>query len=272
MIDIGLDGKVAIVTGANHGIGAATARSLSEQGVRVFVTYLRIESQAGNEVPGAAYRENRARSPDKLVDEIRRNGGDIEAWEADLSDAEVIPELFDRAEAALGPVDILIHNAAAWAADTFAPVAEDGFGRPLRPVTAASHDLHFAVNSRATALLIAEYSRRYVSRGANWGRIVGITTGGSRGFPEEVSYGASKNALESYTMAAAMELGKFRVTANVVCPPATDTGWIPDQARSSWDDAGPLRRIAQPEHVAGAIVLLVSEQAGSITGNKILVW
>ena len=158
-------------------------------------------------------------------------GGRAAGWAADLADPATPAALFDRAEAALGPVEILVNNADAWAGDTFLPDATDRLGRRLEPVSAAGHDHAFAVNSRATALLIAEFARRHVARGATWGRIVGLTTGGAPGFPEEVSYGASKNALESYTVAAAGELGRFGVTANVLCPPATDTGWVtPDLA------------------------------------------
>jgi 3-oxoacyl-[acyl-carrier protein] reductase len=165
------------------------------------------------------------------VSQIREASGRAEAWEADLSDPAVIPELFDRAEESLGPVDILVHNAAAWMADSFLPEKTDRLGRSLNPVSAESHALHFAVNSQATALLIAEYARRYRERGASWGRIITVTTGALGGFPQEVSYGASKNALESYTMAAAWELGQFGITANVVCPAVTDTGWIPPESR-----------------------------------------
>jgi 3-oxoacyl-[acyl-carrier protein] reductase len=204
-----------------------------------------------------------------VITRIRDNGGRAEAWEADLSDPAVVPALFDRAESLLGPVDILVHNAAAWMADTFLTQTSDRLGRRLSPVSAAAHDLHFAVNSRATALLIAEYARRFTERGANWGRIITVTTGGAGGFPEEVSYGASKNALESYTMAAAWELGQFGITANVVCPPPTDTGWIPDDAREEMARMSPLRHIGTPEEVADVIVFLASRQAAAVTATRI---
>lgn len=187
----------------------------------------------------------------------------------DLSDPAVIPLLFERAEQALGPVDILVHNAASWQGDTFLPDRVDHIGRRLTTVSAATHDLHFAVNSRATALLIAEYARCHRRREARWGRIVTITTGGAGGFPMEVSYGASKNALESYTVAAAWELGRYGITANVLCPPATDTGWIPDAAREALASHSPLGRIAQPQQVADAALFLVSLQASAVTGTTL---
>lgn len=270
MIEPGIAGQVAIVTGGNHGIGAATARALGAQGVRVFITYLRRPEAEEDDVVPSVYGRNRAQAADAVVAEIRENGGQAEAWEADLADPATIPQPFDRAQSCLGPVDILVHNAAAWMADTFLTESSDRLGRSLTSISAASHDLHFAVNSRATALLIAEYARRYRERGAGWGRIITVTTGGSGGFPEEVSYGASKNALESYTMAAAWELGQFGITANVVCPPVTDTGWIPEEHRADLAEGSPLRHIGTPQEVADVIVFLASRQAAAVTAAKIV--
>ena len=90
-------------------------------------------------------------------------------------------------------------------------------------LSASTHDQVFSVDARGGALLIAEFARRHVSRKANWGRIIGLTSGGPLGFPTEVSYGAAKSALENYTMSAAFELAKFGITSNIVYPPVTDT-------------------------------------------------
>jgi 3-oxoacyl-[acyl-carrier protein] reductase len=270
MIDPGIDGRVAIVTGGNHGIGAAAARTLAAQGVKLFITYLRLSGEGEDAAAPVAYGQNRTQTADAVVAQIRKSGGQADSWEADLADPTTILELFDRAKDRLGPVDILVHNAAAWMADSFLAETSDRLGRRLTPFSAASHDLHFAVNSRATALLIAEYARRYRERGAAWGRLITVTTGGSGGFPEEVSYGASKNALESYTMAAAWELGQFGITANVVCPPATDTGWIPEEGRAEIARGSPLRHIATPQEVADVIVFLASRQASAVTAAKII--
>src|SRR5204862_421150 len=83
-----------------------------------------------------------------------------------------------------------------------------------------------------------------------------------------VSYGASKNALESYTMAAAWELGPFGITANVVCPPATDTGWITPKVTAEVIRSSPLGHVGQPEEVAELVVLLASHQARFVTARK----
>lgn len=185
------------------------------------------------------------------------------AIEADLLDDATPARLFDLAEHELGPVDILVNNATGWVQDTFKPISSDRFGRPLRPVTAETVDRNLGVDARASALLIAEFARRHVERGATWGRIVGLTSGGPHGFPEEVSYGAAKGALERYTLAAATELSEYGITANVVYPPVTDTGWVTDAVRDE------VPRVATPDEVAEVIVYLCSDAAHLVSGNVI---
>ena len=151
--------------------------------------------------------------------------------EADLSDPATPALLFDLAEQQLGPVDILVNNATGWLADSFAAAQADRLGRSLQPVTAAGWTRQFSVDAMAPALMIAEFARRHIARGADWGRIIGLTSGGDLGFPEEVSYGAAKAAQVNYTMSAALELAPYGVTANMVHPPVTDTGWVTDAVR-----------------------------------------
>jgi 3-oxoacyl-[acyl-carrier protein] reductase len=121
----------------------------------------------------------------------------------------------------------------------------------------------------AGALLIAEFARRHAARGAGWGRIVSMTSGSGRGFPEEVSYGAAKSALVDYTLSAALELAPLGITANAVEPPVTDTGWITAEVRAAVTASPELVHIAQPEEVAGVVAFLVSEAAELITGNVV---
>ena len=133
---------------------------------------------------------------------------------------------------ALGPVDILVNNATGWASgDSFTAGTVDPVGRTTPGVTADLFDRTFGVDARAGALMIAEFSSRLVARDGTWGRIVGLTSGGPLGFPSEVTYGAAKAALENYTMSAALELGRRGVTANMIHPPITDTGWVNDAVR-----------------------------------------
>ena len=262
-----LSGHTAIVTGGNHGIGAATARILSACGARVLVTYLRFRD-ADPALP-ETYRQERARDAGHVIAAVRAAGGVATAVESDLADPTSPARLFDIAEAELGPVDILINNASAWIADTFTARAVDGLGRKLVQVSAETFDWQFGVDARAGAILIAEFAGRHVARAASWGRIVSLTSGGQDGFPGEVSYGAAKAALENYTMSAAFELAELGITANVLYPPVTDTGWVTDDVRRSVKDDPNLIHVAQPNDVAAVIAYLVSEQARLITGNVV---
>jgi 3-oxoacyl-[acyl-carrier protein] reductase len=263
-----LSGRVALVTGSNHGIGAATARALAARGASVVAAYFRLELDPQSGTPDD-YRRQRAESADRVVEAILGSGGSARAVEADLRDPQTAFELFDEAEAAFGSVSILVNNASGWVGDTFKLIETDSLGRGLRRVSAETFDQQFAVDARATAVLIAEFARRHIERGADWGRIISLTSGGPTGFPEEVSYGAAKAALENYTMSAALELGDFGVTANVVYPPVTDTGWITPEVEESVRRSREQFHIAEPDDVADVIAFLSSDEAGFVTGNVI---
>jgi 3-oxoacyl-[acyl-carrier protein] reductase len=261
-------GHTAIVTGANHGIGAATAAALASRGCGVLCTFLRLDDAADPGTP-QAYRDRRAQDAESVVAGIRADGGRALAVEADLSDPGVPARLFDAAEEHLGPADILVNNATGWLADTFTPARTDRHGRTLQPVTAAAWERQFRVDAMAAALMIAEFARRHMARGADWGRIIGLTSGGDLGFPEEVSYGAAKAAQANYTMSAALELARFGITANMVHPPVTDTGWVTDAVRQEVAASADLVHVATPAEVADVIAWLASDAAGLVTANVI---
>jgi 3-oxoacyl-[acyl-carrier protein] reductase len=286
MIDPGFQNKVVLVTGANNpfGIGAAIAEAFAAQGASVFITYLRsrpeefgIDAATAAEAPTTGetfYRTRNADTPEAVLGRLREHAVRVESAEVDLADPQTIPQLFDWVEKTLGPVNILINNAAHSVSDSFIPFpspGEDWAGRILSTVDADSHDRHFAVNSRSVALLMAEYARRHVSRGAIWGRIVNISTDGADCFPGEVSYGASKAALESYSRSAAVELGQYGITVNVVAPGPIQTGWIPADAVQSIVEDIPLGRMGRPDDVADAVVFLASDQARWVTGQRLFV-
>ena len=268
MIDPGLNGRVALVTGANCGIGAAIAHGLAAQGAAVAVTYLRMPGAQDPALPDR-YDEERARSGEELAAVLRDGGGRATAIEADLSTPDVIPGIFEHAESTLGPVEILVHNASSWLADTFVPEVDDPFDRSHELVSASSHDRQFAVDARAGGVLISQYARRHVARNAEWGRILALTSGGHSGFPGEVSYGAAKAALENYVMSASRELGRFGITANVVYPPATDTGWVSEAVERAVLENSLLKHVGLPEEVAELVVYLASQQARYVTGNVV---
>jgi 3-oxoacyl-[acyl-carrier protein] reductase len=263
-----LHDHVALITGANHGIGAATASALAACGASVAVSYLRISDPVDAGLADT-YRANRARNADQVLSSIRASGGRAVALEADLRDAGTPGRLFDLAESELGPVDILINNATGWLADTFGELERDARGFGLARVSPETHDQQFSVDARGGALMISEFARRHLARGAGWGRIVGLTSGGRRGVPGEVSYAAAKSALENYTMSAAFELAPFGVTANMVHPPVTDTGWVTDAVRAHMQERPDLLRVAEPAEVAAVIAFLCSDFARLITANVV---
>jgi NAD(P)-dependent dehydrogenase (short-subunit alcohol dehydrogenase family) len=163
--------------------------------VAVFLTYLRLDpdEHGGEAAYPAAYGQQRARAADDLVDRIVRDGGTAARMEADLADPGSPRRLLDRAEATVGPVEILVNNASGWLANTFVPNRQD--------------------------------------------------------------------------RSAASELGPYGITANVVHPPVTDTGWITPEVERAAIASSPLRHVAQPDEVAEVVVLLASDQARSITGQ-----
>jgi len=264
----GIEGRVAIVTGGNHGIGAATARVLARYGARVVLTYLRLNDAVDEGTP-ATYRANRARDASAVMADIHASGGQATAVEADLRDLATPEMLFDVAESTFGPVEILINNATGWRADSFVPRAADRLGRGLESVSGASASQVWEVDGRGSALMIAEFSRRHIARGATWGRIIGLTSGGPLGFPEEVSYGAAKAALTNYAMSAALELGEYGITSNVVYPPVTDTGWVTPAVEEFVANSREHFHVARPEEVAEVIAFLASDHARLITANVI---
>jgi 3-oxoacyl-[acyl-carrier protein] reductase len=123
------------------------------------------------------------------------------------------------------------------------------------------------VDALASGLMIAEFARRHLAASATWGRIVGMTSESHLGFPGEVTYGAAKAAQESYTLAAATELLAHGVTANMIHPPVTDTGWVDEDLRTFFESSG--MRVARPDDVAEVIGWLCSDAARMVTGNVI---
>lgn len=281
MIDPQLANKVVFITGANHGIGAATAEAFAAQGSRVFITFYRVPARYSKEELQAAreagrggdmlYRAMQQQSPDSLVSRIREAGGMAEAHEADLANPGAIPLLFDSCETRLGAVDVLVNNHTYCVHETFDPSLTTNEGWGVYLPTAETIDAHFAVNTRASVLLMAEFLRRCLSRHANWGRVINVSTDAAHAHLGNLSYAASKHAIESYSRTAAQEMGKYGITVNIVAPGPIQTGYITPENEASIAVGTPLRRIGEPADVADVIVFLASEQARWLTGQLIYV-
>lgn len=222
MSHLPLAGRIAVVSGANHGIGAATARELARLGADVAVTYLAYRPIDHDPGRPEAYSIQREQGPEHVVAAVAAAGRRVHAIEADLTDAAAPARIFAETTATLGPPSILINNASGWRKDTFSADSQGHLDRHQDPITGDTALHQLLVDARAGALMIAELATSVRRHALGWGRVVSLTSGGPMGFPGEISYGAAKAALENYTMSASIELAKDGITANVVYPALRD--------------------------------------------------
>ncbi|MEU7835827.1 SDR family oxidoreductase [Nonomuraea sp. NPDC049129] len=246
MVDTRRDGKVALVTGVGRtvGIGAGIARRLAAAGWDIAYTYWTPydERMSWGAEPGAA---------DAIGESLAGRGAAIEA---DLTDADAPARIFDEAERRLGNITALVMCHC------------ESVASGLLDTTLASFDRHFAVNARATWLLVREYGRRF-SGAHGTGRIIGLTSDHTVG---NLPYGASKGALDRIVLAAARELAHLGVSANVINPGPVDTGWMSDEARETFLRQTPLNRLGTPKETANLVDFLCSPQGQWINGQLLM--
>src|SRR5688572_24569691 len=237
--------KVALVTGASRGIGAATARLAAARGYRVVVNYLRNGDAA-----------------DALVAEIGRQGGEAIAVQADVSVEADVHRLFRAIDDRFGQLDALVNNAG---------IVDRS--RRVDEMTASRVTRMFAVNVTGPFLCAREAITRMSStQGGRGGAIVNVSSGASRlGSPGEyVDYAASKGALDTFTIGLAKEVATEGIRVNAVLAGHIYTelhasGGEPDRVERVKAQV-PMGRGGQPEEVARAILWLLSEEASYTTG------
>jgi 3-oxoacyl-[acyl-carrier protein] reductase len=235
-------GRVALVTGASRGIGRAVALALAARGASVVV---------------AARGEN-ARP---VADEIRQAGGTGEAVALDVTEPESVAAAVAFTLEQFGRVDILINNA--------------GITRDQLMLRMKREDWDAVIATNLTAAFTTSQAVLKPMIKQRSGRIINITSVvGQSGNAGQANYAASKAGLIGFTKALALEVASRQVTDNAVAPGLFDTDMtraVSDAAQEDWAARIPLKRLGQPEDIAGAVVFLASDEAAYITGHVLAV-
>lgn len=242
-----LKNKVAVITGAAKGIGAAIAIHFAEEGAKVVVNYVSSKEEAN-----------------KVVKSITDNGGTAIAVQADVSKEADVDRLFDETKKAFGSLHILVNNAVF---QQYLPVDQ---------VTTEAFHQHFNVNVLGPVLTIQAALKLFGDKGGN---IINISSGASKMPMAGVSlYSSTKAALDAITISLSKELGVKNVRVNSILPGATETEGATNAGVTSGSEAEamfvantPLGRRGQPEDIAKAAVFLASDDAAWITGEQLSV-
>jgi 3-oxoacyl-[acyl-carrier protein] reductase len=241
-----LQNKVAVVTGASKGIGAAIATYFAAEGAKVVVNYASSKEGA-----------------DAVVKAITAKGGTAISVQADVSSEADVRRLFAETQAAFGTLDILVNNAGIY---QYAPIEE---------VSAASFHQQFNINVLGAILAIQGALKQFGEAGGN---IINISSeAGRTPLPTGAVYSATKAALDALTTSLSKEFSGRNIRINSILPGVVETegsrsaGFIGSEAETRLVATTPLGRTGQPEDIARVAVFLASEDAAWITGEKIAV-
>jgi 3-oxoacyl-[acyl-carrier protein] reductase len=239
-----LKGKVAVVTGASKGIGAAIAKGLSAAGAAVVVNYASSKEGA-----------------DRVVADINANGGKAIAIKGDVAKAADMRRLFDETEKAFRTLDVLVNNAGVYTSSL-----------PLEDITEDEFHREFNINVLGTILATKEAVKRF---GPNGGSIINISSIASAGHPTAAIYSGTKGAIDAITRGLAAELGPRKIRVNAIAPGGVETegthnaGIIGSDFEKAMVARTPLGRIGQPDDIARVAVFLASDDSAWLTGERL---
>lgn len=251
---MGLEGLGAVVTGGGRGIGAAVARALADEKVRVVVA-----ARTSNEITAVA-------------EAIADDGGSAYALECDVTDETSVARLAMLARDRLGAIDILVNNAGI------------ALSAPVHKTSLEDWNRQFAVNATGTFLCTRAFVSQMVER--RWGRIINIASvAGVTGDRYVSAYSASKHAVLGLTRSVAAEVVRHGITVNAICPGYVDTAMTDAsiariRAKTGRSNADaleailattPQHRLIHPTEVAHMVLSLCHEEAGSINGETIII-
>ncbi|HKI98734.1 MAG TPA: SDR family NAD(P)-dependent oxidoreductase [bacterium] len=249
-----LHDRTAIITGANQGIGAATARAFAREGARLHLW------------------DRRADGIGAVAEAVRAAGGEAHTREVDVTDPAQVDAAMATAEQALGHVDILVNCAGVFHAG------------PLVDYPLAEWERVMAVNVTGTMLCCQAALKRMIPRG--YGKIVNLSSiAGRRGNKQVSAYAASKHAVIGLTRSAALEVAEYGITVNAICPGYVNTEMFDgvlsgvgghtgqvdaERVRQTMLRNVPIGRMQEPEEIAGVAVFLASAETDGMTGQALV--